>query len=143
MEWGIGVLDLLDSIRIDVDPKASVPTAGKSNARCEPRRTEADDCDTGHAGPNQPRGINVPRSSSIRERFVCRLRADSASSSGSRDSLERGEDVVYVLGSYTWVHGQLEQARDDSLRDWALPANVEILEGLLLVQRHRIRRPAT
>src|SRR2546430_2054523 len=76
MEWGIGVLDQVDSIRIDVDPKDSVTTAGKSNARCEPRWTEADDCDTGHAGLNQPRRINVPRSSSIRERVVCRLRAD-------------------------------------------------------------------
>src|SRR2546427_6602092 len=78
MEGGIGVRDPLDSIRIDVDPKYSVTAASKSNPRCEPRRTEAEDSDTGNVGPTKTTSNN---GSALHPQFE---NTSSAASAGPR-----------------------------------------------------------
>src|SRR2546422_756958 len=57
-------------------------------------------------------------------------------------SSDRGDDALDLGRSDARVDGELEQTRDDVLRDGTSTADLQVPQGLLLVERHRIRWPA-
>src|SRR5436309_9549094 len=58
------------------------------------------------------------------------------------DFLDRRDDALDLGRSDARVDGELEQTRDDVLRDGTSTADLQVPQGLLLVERHRIRWPA-
>src|SRR5437867_10303472 len=58
------------------------------------------------------------------------------------DFLDRRDDAFDLRRTDARVDGELEQPRDDVLRDGTSTADFQVPQGLLLVERHRIRWPA-
>src|SRR5207249_11001068 len=61
---------------------------------------------------------------------------------GPSEASDRFEDPIDILRTDPGMNGEFEEPRDQVLRDRAATADPEVLEGLLLVQGHRVRGPA-
>src|SRR5437762_4309941 len=61
---------------------------------------------------------------------------------GPGEASDRLEDPIDILRTDPRMNGEFEEPRDEVLRDGTATADPEVLEGLLLVQGHRVRWPA-